>query len=181
MPARLTATVGGSLDDLGSALDQLVLGIDGDRHIRRAVRQFYLPGPCATGFIARGKHGFHNGVFSQRQSCTDGITAAVSGTNDVVGAGGLMGGSKGCTGKCVTIRIGLVDLDVTFRLNIIEVQMVEAYRIRGLTAGGCGHPLYDGDLRASVVTDMDHKVLNPIIVATATVQIVSTSVDGYVS
>ncbi len=181
MPSRLATAIGRRFDDFGDTGNQLVLRINGDRHVRCAVRQFHLPRGCATGLITCGEYGFDHRVLAHGQGTTDGIARCVGRTNHIAGVRSLMGCFESRTCQSIATGVLLVDLDEAFSLDIIEIQMIEAYGVRSLAAGGSGHPLDHGDFGTTRVANMDHEVLHAIVIATTTVKVIGTCIDSNMS
>ena len=91
MPTCLTAAVGSFLHDFTSAGNQFIYSIDRNCHIWRILGQCNCPLRLSTRLIATGKNRFHNRESREGKLPGDGISAAVSGANDIVGTGCIVG------------------------------------------------------------------------------------------
>ena len=83
-----------------------------------------------------------------------GITTAVSRTDFIGFSCFGIGRYKDCAGKVLAVGIFLIYLDIAVRLKDFLRQMKIGVRIRGLITG-LSHPVYTGDLRTSIITNVD--------------------------
>ena len=149
------------LDDFGTAGDQLVDSLNGNRGVRGVLVECDCPFGFSVSTVVLREHGFLDGISAERDRIGSlGIARGIGRADLVCFTRLLICGNEYGSGKCLAVFIGLFNLHKTvFDKEFIRQMIISVRRGCLISVGGVCHTFGGVDFGASLIAYMDNEVL----------------------